>query len=359
MTEKEFEIEIRDETREEEAGVQLPLNFLTFGEIENDDVKVYIRQDTYKALEKLAASDTSKELGSILVGNYAQELGKTHVVISDYIEAKYTDASAATLTFTHETWDYVHKQREKRFPEQKILGWQHTHPSYGIFLSNYDMFIQENFFNMPFQIAYVIDPVQKLRGFFQWKNGKIEKLKGYYIYDELGKTIKIEQTKQKKAESGKKPFRLAPIVIGLLCLLAVFLSWRLIGLSGDYKAQQTQIAEQTSAIAQMQAQLGQEQTSVDELIRQLEEKDITIQNQDAVIRELQEKNGEGSKESSDDGLYIRFLTVTVQAGDSLERLCLDNGVDYQENKKLILALNDIVNPDIIYVGQTLLLPLYE
>ena len=86
--EKEFDIEITTEENNNEVGnVQLPLNFLSFGEIEPDDVKVYIKQDVYKALEKYASSDTSKELGTILIGDYCEQLGKTHVVISDYIEA--------------------------------------------------------------------------------------------------------------------------------------------------------------------------------------------------------------------------------------------------------------------------------
>ena len=165
--ENEIDIELQDTPACETPDFQLPTNFLTFGEIENDDVKVYIRQDVYQALEKLAASDTEKELGSILLGDYCVVHGKTHVVISRYIEAKYTDASASTLTFTHETWDHVHAVHEKKYPDLKIIGWQHTHPNYGIFLSNYDMFIQENFFNLPFQLAYVIDPIQNLRGFLQ------------------------------------------------------------------------------------------------------------------------------------------------------------------------------------------------
>lgn len=184
--EKDFDIEIQDSHDENEAHVQLPMNFLAFGEIEPDDVKVYIKQDVYRALEKYALVDVEHERGTILLGDYCKDLGKVHVIISNYIEARYTDASASTLTFTHETWDYVYKEQGAKYPDKKIVGWQHTHPSYGIFLSNYDLFIQENFFNLPFQVAYVIDPIQKIRGFFQWKNGKIEKLKGYYIYDDVG-----------------------------------------------------------------------------------------------------------------------------------------------------------------------------
>ena len=190
--EKDFDIEIQDSHDENEAHVQLPMNFLAFGEIEPDDVKVYIKQDVYRALEKYALVDVEHERGTILLGDYCEDLGKIHVIISNYIEARYTDASASTLTFTHETWDYVYKEQGAKYPDKKIVGWQHTHPSYGIFLSNYDLFIQENFFNLPFQVAYVIDPIQKIRGFFQWKNGKIEKLKGYYIYDADGIKITTE-----------------------------------------------------------------------------------------------------------------------------------------------------------------------
>ena len=146
-----------------------------------------------------------------------------NVIISSYVEAKYTDASASTLTFTHETWDYVHAEHERLYPNQKIVGWQHTHPNYGVFLSNYDLFIQENFFNMPFQVAYVIDPIQNIRGFFQWKNGKIEKLKGYYIYDDVGKPIKIEQTKVvKKDDIPRKPPILTTSLVAVLCLATIF-----------------------------------------------------------------------------------------------------------------------------------------
>ena len=198
MTEPDFEIELLDEGPEPEGAVCVPENVLLLGQLSQDDVHIYIHQRVYKALEELAASDTAKELGSILLGDYTQQGDALHVVITDYIEAKFTDASAATLTFTHETWDYIHGEHAKRFPDKKIIGWQHTHPSYGIFLSNYDLFIQENFFDLPFQIAYVIDPVQDLRGFFQWKDGKVMKLHGYHVYDAAGKNLAPPRQKQKK-----------------------------------------------------------------------------------------------------------------------------------------------------------------
>ncbi len=393
---KDFEIEIQDENIEEATGAQLPMNFLTFGEIENDDVKVYIKQDVYKALEKLASSDTSKELGSIILGEYCHVHGKTHVIISQYIEAKYTDASASTLTFTHETWDYVHTEHERRYSDKKIIGWQHTHPNYGIFLSNYDMFIQENFFNLPFQVAYVIDPIQNLRGFFQWKNGRIEKLKGYYIYDDVGKPIKIEQIKVKKEDAAPaKVSKVSSVIIALLCAATIFLSFFAISLNNKYErqlakqeeilgeitSQQEAIVSQKGEIEGQKAEIDKQnaliqtqadaitklqellangvldstgQTTAADLIAMLENHELTLQNQDELIKELKALLDKKSTES-----VVTFKAYTVVAGDSLSKICEANNLDYASNAKIILAINGIKNANQIYVGQTILLPIVE
>lgn len=382
--EKEFDIEFTNEESENEAGkVQLPLNFLSFGEIEPDDVKVYIKQDVYKKLEKYALEDTTKERGTILIGDYCEDLGKIHVVISDYIEAKYTDASASTLTFTHETWEYVHKKQDELYPDKRIIGWQHTHPSYGIFLSNYDLFIQDNFFNMPFQVAYVIDPIQNLRGFFQWKNGKTEKLKGYYIYDEVGKPIKIEQKKAEKPQAEKKGASKILTVFALFfAVLTLTFGFIALHLNGKYREQ---LKLQESAAAQLQKQqktIGeQEQTiqeqkesinglqtqkineilegsgtiTVQDLIDRIENDELQLENKEAVLQQLKAVAAAFSNQKGEKP--VRFKVHTVKVGDTLMKICEDNQLDYQAMKNIIVSLNGIENPDSIFVGQALLLPI--
>lgn len=374
--EKDFDIEIQDSHDENEAHVQLPMNFLAFGEIEPDDVKVYIKQDVYRALEKYALVDVEHERGTILLGDYCEDLGKVHVIISNYIEARYTDASASTLTFTHETWDYVYKEQGAKYPDKKIVGWQHTHPSYGIFLSNYDLFIQENFFNLPFQVAYVIDPIQKIRGFFQWKNGKIEKLKGYYIYDDIGKSIKIEQPKVKKAElPPTRSSKVTTILTALLCASTVFLACFVFSLNGKYEEQLKRqeeilndlseqgdvINSQTDTIEKLQEQLvngildSSGQTTAADLIEMLENHEITLQNQEKVLEELK-AFVENSKQESDEA---KFITYTVVEGDTLAKICSEHGLDYKTNINIIIELNSIKDVNLIYVGQKLLLPVAE
>ena len=325
----EDNVEVLEEETVESGEVQLPVNFLSFGEIQGDDVKVYIKQDVYKALEKYASSNTEKELGTILVGEYCEAMGNLHVVISDYIEAKYTDASSATLTFTHKTWEYVHKQHDRLHPEKKIIGWQHTHPNYGIFLSNYDLFIQENFFNLPFQVAYVIDPVQNLRGFFQWKDGKTEKLKGYYVYDEVGKPIKIEQVKRGKNESQPEEpaVKRRPGLVPMLCVLALA-----VGIFGG-------------AMLGKMALQERKQEQIEELIAQQEQEIYELRSQLYAV----EQGAIGEK-------TVTFEAYAVEAGDTLCDICETYGIDYEANKNILLSINGIEDPNGIYAGQTILLP---
>lgn len=179
----------------------LPQNILMMGERVEEDKNIYISQATYKEIHNFTKNKTTNESGGVLVGNIIEEFGKTNIVIQGFVEAKYTEATPTTLKFTHETWDYVHKQIDKKYDNGKILGWIHTHPDFGIFLSEYDKFIHQNFFNEEHQVAYVVDPIQHIEGFYFWINGKIEKCKGFYVFDKTGEKIEIVEEKQEEKKT--------------------------------------------------------------------------------------------------------------------------------------------------------------
>ncbi len=101
------------------------------------------------------------EVGGFLLG--AIQNGNTSVVAS--IPALKAKSQQISLTFTHEVWDEALKTAAAEYPGLSIVGWYHTHPSFGLFLSEYDIFIQKNFFSAPGQIALVIDPIA---GDFAW-----------------------------------------------------------------------------------------------------------------------------------------------------------------------------------------------
>jgi proteasome lid subunit RPN8/RPN11 len=92
------------------------------------------------------------------------------------IEGVNAAQGGAHVTFTQETWEHIYKVKDERYPEARIVGWYHSHPGFGVFLSDHDLFIQENFFSSPQQIAWVYDPHSDEEGCFGWHDGKIEKV---------------------------------------------------------------------------------------------------------------------------------------------------------------------------------------
>lgn len=315
MKDTDIKIFEPDDVSCDEKDIALPVNFITVGNVESDSVRVYIKQNVYKRIEKYAKTEMSKEVGSILVGDYTEDNGKTTVIISDYIEAKYTDATASTLTFTHETWDYVYKEKDKKYPEKKIVGWQHTHPGYGIFLSNYDIFIQENFFNLPWQMAYVVDPIADTRGFFEWKGSKTSKMSGFYVYDEVGREIKISE----KSKPTRKNISVASVVLAFFLVVAVITA-------ASFAIEKNNIEKRLNKTLK--------------LVRQT---DLTTDDDKAVPKQPEDTE--------------TFRVYEVQKGDYIVKICEKYNLDFAENIEKIIAVNNIENIDKIYTGQRLYLPL--
>lgn len=239
----------------------LPQNILPMGERVEQDKNIYISQSVYKEIHRFTKNKTTNESGGMLVGTVIQELGKTNVVISGFVEAKYTDATPTTLTFTHETWDYVHKEIEKKHKGKKILGWIHTHPDFGIFLSEYDKFIHQNFFSDEHQVAYVVDPIQKIEGFYFWINGNLEKCKGFYVYDKNGVQINVNaaQNGSEDALQAGPGSWIKNVLIGVLAVAVVLLSFAYVSASGSLnklEKKQKRLETQIQTQQQNQAQLA-------------------------------------------------------------------------------------------------------
>ncbi len=144
--------------------------------IEAKGVYVLINQSASDSILNYAQSDTSCELGGVLLGSYIEKEGKYLVRVEAAVEALYSEARRTNIKFTHKTWEYIDQVKEEKYPETRIVGWYHTHPGFGIFLSKHDQFIHSNFFNLPWQVAYVIDPIQGLDGFFGWLDHSIVKI---------------------------------------------------------------------------------------------------------------------------------------------------------------------------------------
>jgi len=197
---------------------------------EDTGLKIFIERNNLFGIEEYLRSDTNNELGGVLIGNvYKDNSGELFIVIKNNIIAESTNASLSRLTFTHETWEKINSNLEKDFPNQKILGWYHSHPGHSVFLSTYDVFIQDNFFNLPYMTAFVYDPIINDRGFFYKDESGIKKSEGYYIYGDRPELIKttelniempkpLENVEVKKNDNTKDSPMKNTVIIALLVI---------------------------------------------------------------------------------------------------------------------------------------------
>ena len=142
------------------------------GMLYRDAPVVVIQETALEAILEFSEQEQTRERGGFLLGGvYGQE--PQYVVVRHFHPALEAQGNSASLTFTHETWAALTRQIEMNFPSESLVGWQHTHPGFGIFLSGYDLFIHKNFFSQPWQIALVVDPRRREFSFFHWRLGEV------------------------------------------------------------------------------------------------------------------------------------------------------------------------------------------
>lgn len=143
--------------------------------------RVFISEAAFDRAVARGDADTSREIGGVLVGQLLRDDSGPYLSITDTIDALHADEQGAEVTFTHATWTHIHEQMDKQFADSAVVGWYHTHPGFGIFLSDRDQFIHKSFFNVAHQVALVYDPKSKEHGVFVWRDNDIARARRYWI----------------------------------------------------------------------------------------------------------------------------------------------------------------------------------
>ncbi|MEO8447834.1 MAG: LysM peptidoglycan-binding domain-containing protein [bacterium] len=362
---------------------EFPLDYKYFGENQTEqELKIFIRQDVLLRMDKFLSSDKNNELGGVLVGDICiNTTGEQFILIDNIINAQHTTSSLSRLTFTHETWDRINEVLDNDFPGKKILGWFHSHPGHTVFLSNYDIFIQENFFNAEYMVAYVFDPTINDRGFFSWKDSKVIKSKGYYVCDvteddEFDNFVSIDPAPELlndslPAKSSKVINPKSFITIGLL-VLAILLMLIMVYNYFDLKKNTLLKEEYVKDLTELKIENKKLADRLNEMTLESEfnhrslvsdPMTSTLSNNISATDNIAEKKAETelnklkqietppvAKDSN-----INLTTYKVKSGDTIEKIS-NEFYKSREGIEIILKQNNIKNKADIKIGQILELP---
>lgn len=141
-----------------------------------------VDSEVVRKIRQHARSVNSTEICGVLIGTDKDR----RIEVTASIEGQNAEEAGAHVTFTQDTWEHIYAVKDKQYPSERIVGWYHSHPGFGVFLSEHDTFIHKNFFSSPGQVAWVFDPHSDEEGCFGWVDGRIERLSRLAVVDRRG-----------------------------------------------------------------------------------------------------------------------------------------------------------------------------
>lgn len=147
--------------------------------------EVYITEDASKEMEDHANEGEPLEIGGFLLGkpvmihddnNVSNPCSRDDDLATWVLKTVRGDCISQRGHVTIESSSYDRAWREIKCNNDDliIVGWYHTHPDIGIFLSSTDVNNMESHYREPYQIAIVIDPIRNERDVFGWRGGRVD-----------------------------------------------------------------------------------------------------------------------------------------------------------------------------------------
>ncbi len=121
---------------------------------------VYVKEKVVKEAENYFSALAKKHLEGmgLLLGEVCEHRGESFVIVEGFTTAN-TNSTAVSVRFSQSAFASI-AQELKQMKDQHIVGWCHSHPSYGCFLSSTDVSTQRRFFNELHHVAAVFDPLR-------------------------------------------------------------------------------------------------------------------------------------------------------------------------------------------------------
>jgi len=143
---------------------------------------VIVDGEVLRQIRQHARSCSKTEVCGVLIGSE----DKNSLTIEACISGANAAQAGTHVTFTQDTWAHIYQTKDAKYPDHRIVGWYHSHPGFGVFLSDHDTFIHKNFFSSPLQVAWVYDPHSDEEGCFGWVGQRLERLSEIEVVDHKG-----------------------------------------------------------------------------------------------------------------------------------------------------------------------------
>lgn len=142
---------------------------------------VFLTHSALRAMEIHTQSQKDREVGGLLMGDFGTHSDVLFTWVEIALPANKAVGSAGGLSFTPDAILEIDKQRETQYPHLRSVGWYHSHPGFGIFLSGTDLNTHRTVFSEGPFVAIVLDPIHQTNGVFGWMEDNVAGPLAYWI----------------------------------------------------------------------------------------------------------------------------------------------------------------------------------
>lgn len=390
----------KNNMKEESKLYKIPKNIRQVGQTQ-ENYKIYVEDYVITFIRQLAQKDTNAYQVAVLLGEPALIDEIQYIFIKGAVEVKKM-SSEEEIVLDQSTWSDIYEEIQKYFSETEIIGWVLARS--GISWENEEQFKKIHIDNFSGQdkVFLTYDPIEKEENFFLYRINSLRKQRGYYIYyekniemqnylverhkgegveiieDTTTKSMRNVMEKKQQIKTEKKGrqgwYTLGGAVAAVIILASAY--------AINYPEQWEQVRQTMSNVtSQWMATTEDNSKNLNEKNADKEEStpvevetgNVTTIKQEAIVGDRTEEEGkkqedqntnsqkeEGDTKEVSDVVGEKVNTETkdfyiVQKGDSLASI--SKKIYKTLNKvKTLQKINNIENPDEIFIGQKIILP---
>lgn len=402
----EYMIEIvynkgKEKTTGNEEYFCIPKNIRQIGEI-SKETKIYLEDYVYTYLTSDWQLEETKGRIAILLGSCDWKNGTVYIFIKSAVLAEQIAVSKDCCPLTDEIWGDVYEDMKNYFPGQEVVGWYLAVPDGGLKVTDTMIRTHNKHFGGNDKVLLLADPYECESCFYIYRNNRMEKESGYYIFYEKNnqmqeymldknpqvqrdyagkaqdravqdfrKIIAKKQEERKEKEKGISWGLVAGTgAVALVLVAGIFIYnskyWIRTDAKKEPEVQETLVDAEDAVLEHSVKNKNDEKDMVlltpvpseniaaeerkkektDELVKTKEKEE-----QNNLEEELKIDEGEKGEETAV-SVYTKY---TVRKGDTLSKISMRYYGDFSKIAE-ICKINNMLEDDIIRVGQTILLP---
>lgn len=359
-----------------EGYFRIPNNIRQIGEVSGTQ-KIYIEDYAYTYLCRIATENSHKGMAAILMGQSNWKDGNSYLFVKSAVALEEMEVSEEHLAFTQEIWNHVYEKNKEYFPEQEVVGWFLSIPGCSMELHEVICQTHLNHFGGNGKILLVREPLEKEEAFYRYEDGKMSRQTGFYVYYEKNEPMRSflisQNAKQEKKtedvdDSAVHTFRKKvemkseteekqkfPVfkTVGV-CAMAAALAVGVLYVNDYKKAKNNKmtvasVEEETEEPVKVTPVNGSPEENIK--IEEKEEVKEEIPKEDISGEDLPKEEAKNSQPTN----ALAQASYIIQQGDTLTKISIKNYGNAKRVKE-ICELNQIQENDLIYPGQTILLP---